>query len=99
MDARLLAIIASLKEGGPMKRAIALALFLAGPASADVTVRYRSSSGGFRGMGAFESQGTRSISDLKSREESTVKFTGAILGRVAGKKGGVQIVRVDLGKR
>jgi hypothetical protein len=70
-------------------------------ARADITIKSKSSSGGFRGMGGFEAKSTRSISELKSREEQNTKYTGAIMGMMSGKDGkdGVRIVRIDLDKQ
>lgn len=75
-------------------------LLASAPAFADAIIRQRAESNGYRGMGAFESETTREISGLKSREEGTFKFTGAILGRLTSKKqGDVEILRVDLDKK
>lgn len=67
---------------------------------ADVSVQYESASTGYRGIGAYESKGTRSVSGVKAREEANVRFTGAVLGRIGGKKGKdtVTILRVDQDK-
>lgn len=74
---------------------------LAAPAAADVTVKSKAESGGFRGLGAYESSSTRSIAGLKSRDEGSMRFKGAVLGRMSGKKGrdSAVITRVDLDKR
>ncbi len=78
----------------------AILALLAPPSRADVTIESLSRSGGLRGMGAFESTAKRMIQGEKSREESTFKFTGKVLGFLSGGKGkeGVEIVRVDLDK-
>ena len=71
------------------------------PASADVTVAYKSQNSGWHGYGASASEGERSVSGLKAREDADVRFTGAVLGLFAGKKGRetTRILRVDLDKR
>lgn len=76
-------------------------LSLCAPAAADVTVGYVSSSSGYRGMGASETKGERQFSGLKARREANVRFTGAVLGLLSGKKGKdvVEILRVDDDKR
>lgn len=74
------------------------ALLLCPPAMADVTVAYKFKSGGFRGMGASEGKGTRSVSGVKSREEGDARMTGAILGKLSGSKETATILRVDLDK-
>lgn len=78
-----------------------LLLALSLPARADVATRVKAQSGGLRGAGAFESTGERWVSGLKAREDGNMRFTGAILGRVGGKKGrdSARILRVDLDKR
>jgi len=78
-----------------------LAALLSCPVSAfaDVTISHISTSGGFRGMGASESKGTRYMSGVKSREDDDMRYTGAILGRIGGKKKLANILRVDLDKR
>lgn len=78
-----------------------LSALLPASAFADVTVQYAASSGGYRGMGASESKGTRYVSGSKAREDANVRFTGAVLGRLGGKKGKdtASILRVDLDKR
>lgn len=81
--------------------ALVLSALLLCPAAsfADVTVQYASSSGGYRGMGASESSGTRRVSGAKSREDAQTRFTGAVMGRLGGKKDVAHILRVDLDKR
>lgn len=83
--------------------ALALSVLLSLPlvAVADATIETEASSGGFRGMGASESKTTRRVSGTKAREEANTRFTGAVLGRLGGKKGkdSVHILRVDLDKR
>jgi hypothetical protein len=74
------------------------ALLLCPPAMADVTVAYKFKSGGFRGMGASEGKGTRSVSGVKSREEGDSRLTGAILGKLSGSKETATVLRVDLDK-
>lgn len=79
----------------------AVLALLSAPLYADVSIQEKVSNNGFRGMGAFESSATREISGVKSREESTMRFTGKVLKFMTGGKGKktVQIVRVDLDKR
>ena len=50
------------------------------PAWADVTIETAVKSGGIKGMGAFEGTTVSTISGLKERSESTIKFTGTFLG-------------------
>ncbi|MBI4395903.1 MAG: hypothetical protein HY548_02325 [Elusimicrobia bacterium] len=56
----------------------------AGPLAADVTVSRLIKSGGFRGMGASETQTTEHYQGTNRRQDSTIKFTGALMGRMAG---------------
>lgn len=74
------------------------ALLLCPPVMADVTLAYKFKSGGFRGIGASEGKGTRSISGVKSREEGDSRLTGAILGKLSGSQETATILRVDLDK-
>lgn len=75
-------------------------LLVSGLAFADVTIRTKAESGGYKGMGAFESENLRKVQGVKARDEGTFKFTGAILGAFGRKKsGGPEILRVDLDKR
>ncbi len=65
------------------------------PVYADVTVERVFKSGGFGGVGASESQQKEYIKGIKKREDSTMKFTGAILGRLAGEQSTSAVYRVD----
>ncbi len=71
------------------------------PAWADVTVEHAVKSGGLKGMGAFEGTTVSTISALKQRSESTVKFTGAFMSALQRMSGAgeqtVTITRVDKG--
>lgn len=69
------------------------------PASADVAIRTLVKSGGYRGVGASQTDGTRYISGLKAREEGDSRMTGAVLGRLSGVKETAHILRLDLDKR
>lgn len=80
-----------------MKKAFLALLLLAAPAAqADVTVRSKVESGGFKGLGAFGGTVERSVQGLKSRETSDIDFKGAFMRAVTAARDGVQIVRVDL---
>lgn len=78
--------------------AFVLSLCLAVPAAADVTIRSKMKSGGFRGIGGFEGTMTRSVKGDKAREVSDVKYSNALMRLAAPPKGGVRITRVDLNK-
>ena len=69
--------------------------FFSTPLFADIIVERFTKSGGFSGMGASEGQSRESIKGLKKREDSTMKFTGKILGRLAGAKKSSTIYRID----
>src|SRR5690242_6475210 len=75
-------------------------------AQADVKTEHFTHFGGVLGMGASDITTTEYLQGLKMREESSIKFTGAVLGalqRLAshGDKGNqsVSILRVDENKR
>ena len=76
------------------------ALLLSVPASADFVMETESSNSGYRGFGANETKTVRSVSGVKAREDLNTRFTGAVLGRLGGKKGkdAARILRVDLDK-
>src|SRR5690348_14550249 len=88
--------------------AFGLTLGLLAPlaAQADVKTEHFTHFGGVLGMGASDITTTDYLQGLKRRDESTIKFTGAVLGalqRLAshGDKGSenVNILRVDQNKR
>ena len=88
--------------------AFALTLGLLAPlaAQADVKLEHFTRFGGVLGMGASDITTTEYLQGLKMREESSIKFTGAVMGalqRLAshGDKGSqsVSILRVDENKR
>lgn len=82
---------------------IALVVFLAvfvsvgslSPVYADVTVERFFKSGGIGGVGASESKQKEYIRGIKKREDSTMKFTGAVLGRLAGEQSTSAVYRID----
>ena len=74
-----------------------LALLLTIPAAADVTIRTKIKSGGFKGFGAFEGSTLRSVQNDKSRNESDITYTGRLM-RMMADKGGIILTRVDLDK-
>lgn len=65
------------------------------PVYADVTVERFFKSGGIGGVGASESQQKEYIKGIKKREDSTMKFTGAVLGRLAGEQSTSAVYRID----
>ena len=75
-------------------------------ANADVKMEHFTHFGGVLGMGASDINTTEYLQGLKMREESDIKFTGAVLGALQrltshGSKGSqsVSILRVDENKR
>lgn len=70
-------------------------IVLALPASADVTIEQTVKSGGMRGMGAYEGAMRRVVAKDRSRSENEMRFTGAVMKRLAGERDGVDIVRLD----
>ncbi|HET7174505.1 MAG TPA: hypothetical protein VFK21_00705 [Gammaproteobacteria bacterium] len=70
-------------------------------AQADVKIERVTHFGGFLGMGANDTTSTDYLQGLKKRDESTVKFTGSVLGALQrfkhGDKGSqnINIMRVD----
>jgi hypothetical protein len=51
-------------------------------AMADVTVTRRNESGGYQGMGAFQGTTVSSTKGSSRRDDNTLKFTGALLGKL-----------------
>ena len=78
--------------------AIAIILLLGNsPVWADATIDAFMTSSGFKGMGAFEGTATKKYQGEKLWDQSSTKFTGAILSRVAGGSESINITRVDRG--
>ncbi len=78
----------------------ALVLAAASGASADAWVERYTRGGGVEGMGGFESTSVTVTSATAQREESTFRFTGALLSaiqRMAGSGETVRITRLDRG--
>ena len=71
------------------------AWLLPSAALADVTVTSVTHFGGFMGMGANDTTSREYIQGDRKREESTMKFTGSILSKLAGTHKSVKIYRVD----
>ena len=66
---------------------------MAAPAAmADVTVKTKVESGGFKGLGAFGGTVERSIQGTKAREASDIDFKGALMRAVTAARDGVDIV-------
>ncbi|HVA66998.1 MAG TPA: hypothetical protein VNK24_08760 [Elusimicrobiota bacterium] len=78
-----------------------LAVLLASPALAGVTIRRSVQSSGVHGAGAFKAQSTLEFDGLKAQKTRTLKFTGSVLSFFSGKGGKttMEIDRVDLDKR
>jgi hypothetical protein len=77
---------------------LAAILGAAAPAAADAVVERLSRSGGFAGVGGFESRAVTTTSAAAQRDESSFRFTGSFLGalqRMAGAGDTVRIVRLD----
>ena len=68
-----------------------------GPVWADATIESFITSSGFKGMGAFEGTATKKYQGGKLWDQSSTKFTGAILSRIAGGSENINITRVDKG--
>ena len=64
---------------------------------ADATIESFITSSGFKGMGAFEGTATKKYQGGKLWDQSSTKFTGAILSRIAGGSENINITRVDKG--
>lgn len=74
------------------------AALIAAPSLADVTVKSKVDSGGFKGMGAFSGTAVRMVADDKAREESDIDFKGRLMRAVTAARNGIEIVRIDLDK-
>ena len=82
----------------PLPAALCLLALFAGPAWADTVIERSSRSGGFAGMGAFESTSVQTTSATAQREESRMKFTGGFLSaiqKMAGFGDSIRITRLD----
>jgi hypothetical protein len=78
--------------------AVCLFVLFTGPAWADTVIERYSRSGGFAGMGAFESTSVQTTSTTAQREESRMKFTGGFLSaiqKMAGFGDSIRITRLD----
>ncbi len=84
-----------------MKRAITLmalvSLLAVGQAWGDSTLESAVKTGGFKGMGASEGTVVKRVHGDKMWESSSLKFTGAILSKLAGGGETVTITRLDKG--
>jgi len=68
-----------------------------GPVWADATIESFITSSGVQGMGAFEGTAVKKYQGEKLWDQSSTKFTGAILSRISGGGESINITRVDKG--
>jgi hypothetical protein len=85
---------------GPLRGGLAVAglLFAAGEAGADVVVERVIRSGGFAGMGGFESKSVTTTGMAAQREETAFNFSGSFLAalqKMAGAGDSIRITRLD----
>lgn len=71
--------------------------FATGAALADATIETTSKTSGIQGMGASEMTSTTRYQGSKKSESSAIRFTGAVLSRLAGTTESGTITRVDKG--